>query len=291
MSTSPPPPPPPPASGPPPPPPAASVPTAATRGSSCWLWGCLLCVGLLVLMVGGCAATGAYYVNTLKKNFTGDAPVALPLNEASEDEQGAVEERLKAFTDKVEVGETATLELTAELVPLTRTPGVVSLHRGWNLVGSGGGGSIATVTDPLGGIFTSVFAWDAVGATFRSFNPQFPFLTTLQVVTAGAGLWMFVDDPEGTLWLQPPIQDAREVSLETGFNLVMWTGPETDVAQAVASIGGALRAMFIWDPLGQAFLSFNPALPSQLNTASTLRYGDGVWIQTSAPAMWSQPAP
>lgn len=64
----------------------------------------------------------------------------------------------------------------------------------------------------------------------------------------------------------------------------MWTGPETDVAQAAASIGDALRAMFVWDPLGQRLRSFNPSLPSSTNTASTLRYGDGVWGQTSAPA-------
>ena len=157
-------------------------------------------------------------------------------------------------------------------------------------MGFGGTGAIVTVTEPLGDVFASVFGWTRRRG-FRSYYPRLPFLSTLEQVELGRGLWIFVDDPAGALWTQPTIEGAREVKLESGFNLVMWSGPEMDAAEAVASIGGALLAIFVWDPLGQRFLAYNPSLPGPLNSASTLRYGDGVWVLTSGPATWNQPAP
>ena len=64
-----------------------------------------------------------------------------------------------------------------------------------------------------------------------------------------------------------------------------------DVASAIAELGGSLQALFIWNAAAQTFLTFNPVLPPALNTATTLRPGDGVWLLVSATTTWYQPAP
>ncbi|HJN92158.1 MAG TPA: hypothetical protein QGF05_05470 [Dehalococcoidia bacterium] len=82
------------------------------------------------------------------------------------------------------------------------------------------------------------------------------------------------------------------MELQAGFNLVMWTGPDgTPVADAIGGLGDALRALFTYDGTNQVFRSFRPALPAALNSATTLNFGDGVWIQVARDAAWDQPAP
>lgn len=47
---------------------------------------------------------------------------------------------------------------------------------------------------------------------------------------------------------------ARTVALQSGFNLVMWTGPDGAlVTEAVAGLGDALEALFTWDAAAQQF--------------------------------------
>ena len=105
-------------------------------------------------------------------------------------------------------------------MPFRREPGAVSLHRGWNLVGFGGAGAIEVVMEPLGDVYASLFVWEADEGDFLSYTPRLPFLSTLEEVEEGTGLWMFVDEPAGALWTQPAIEGAREVELVPGFNLV-----------------------------------------------------------------------
>ena len=79
--------------------------------------------------------------------------------------------------------------------------------------------------------------------------------------------------------------------LLSGFNLVMWTGPDTAVADAVAGLSDALVALYTYDTLAQRFRSFQTALPLALNSATVLKNGDGVWLQVSRAMNWNQPTP
>jgi hypothetical protein len=168
-----------------------------------------------------------------------------------------------------------------------------NLTPGWNLVGFGGTQSVTDATASIAGRFSSVFTWDSLAQSFRSFNASLPpALNSLQQFQTGDGVWLFITAPSGAQWVQPALTSARDAALRRGFNLVTWSGPSgASVEQAVAGLGSALDILFTWDPASQTFRSFNPTAPPFLNTAGTLRHGEGVWIQVNRAVTWSQPAP
>jgi hypothetical protein len=88
----------------------------------------------------------------------------------------------------------------------------------------------------------------------------------------------------------PPILDAQGVSLTEGFNFVGWSGPDlTPIVEAVAGLGDAVEAVFLWDSITQ-LLTFRTALPVALNTLTALPYAGAVWVLVSEDVEWSQPA-
>ena len=168
----------------------------------------------------------------------------------------------------------------------------VTLASGWNLVGWTGNTTVADATAPIAGQFGAIFGWDATGQAFQSFQPNVPpFLNTLTDLRSGDGLFIFVTDSDGAVWPQPAVTSGREVSLQPGFNLVMWTGPtSTPVGEAVSEVADAIDALFTWDAASQQFRTFAPDAPSFLNSLAVLNHGDGVWIQVDRAVTWNQPA-
>ena len=184
----------------------------------------------------------------------------------------------------------APLEPIAVSLDLAARERQVALAEGWSLVGWTGATPVREATASLGDALLGAFTWDATGQTFLSFNPVAPsFINTLTDLTLGDGVWINLS--EATIWPQPPFAEARDVTLEAGFNLVMWTGPDdTLVTDALASIASGLEGLFIWDASAQAYLVYRPTAPAFLNTATTLSFGDGVWLLMTQAATWSQPA-
>ena len=168
----------------------------------------------------------------------------------------------------------------------------VRLDAGWNLIGWTGATPVTEATASITGQFTSLFTWDAGAQAFRSFRPGLhPVFNSLQELSFGDGVWILVSDPNGADWTQPAFADERAVELQPGFNLALWTGPDgMAIADAVAGLGNALSVLFIWDAASQAFLSFNPRLPARLNSATTIGFGDGVWVRVTEAVTWEQAA-
>ncbi len=166
----------------------------------------------------------------------------------------------------------------------------VVLTPGWNLVGASVSDEITGATASIAGRFRNLFIWEPGSQEFGSFAPQLPAgLNTAQTFDPGDGVWIFVSDPAGAVWVQPAVVGGITINLMAGLNLVGWFGPDgTAVADAVASITG-LTAAHTYD--GTTFLSFAPDLPIALNTATTIDHGDGLWLQVTAPTTWDQPAP
>lgn len=52
-----------------------------------------------------------------------------------------------------------------------------------------------------------------------------------------------------------------------------------------------LEVPFTWDEQLQHFKRFSRDAPASVNTATGLRFGEGVWVQLSAAAVWNQPSP
>ena len=163
----------------------------------------------------------------------------------------------------------------------------VGLPPGWNLVGWTGLSSVATAN--VAGNFDALFTFDAAAQEFLRFSPAAPSsLNTLNELHSGDGIWI------NTLgrgnWTLPLTSGPRSVTLAPGFNLATWTGPDaTAVSDAVAELGDGLTAVFTWDAGSQNFQRFSPSLPSPLNTAKTVNFGDGLWIKVNRPLTWEQP--
>ena len=162
----------------------------------------------------------------------------------------------------------------------------VQLVTGWNLVAWTG--NAASVEDALGGALASVVSvntFDASSQSFQTFTTDGPtFLNTLSDIPSGAGVWLLAQ--ADATWEQPSIVTARDVPLVAGFNLVGWTGIDGAMAESVDGLGDALTTAFLWDAAAERFLTYGPAVPSFLNTAESLAYGDGLWVLIASPATW-----
>ena len=167
---------------------------------------------------------------------------------------------------------------------------VYPMEPGWHLVGWSGATTGQEAFDFITGRFAAGFTFDPNSKEFPQFRPTAPsLLNTLDQVGFGDGVWIRVE--EESTWLQPAPWWARDVQLASGFNLVLWTGPNgTAVADAFASLGSALNTAFTWNSASQAFLIYGPERPAFLNTASVLNYGDGIWIDVNHTVVWQQPA-
>jgi hypothetical protein len=87
------------------------------------------------------------------------------------------------------------------------------------------------------------------------------------------------------------VVSAQTVAIGRGFSLVAWSGPSgIPAADAAASLGGALRGLYVWSSAAQQFASFHPDLPSGLTEPVTLNNGDGVWLDLRESATWEIPA-
>ena len=167
----------------------------------------------------------------------------------------------------------------------------VALAPGFNLVGWTGDESIGAVeaTAAIPGA-TAIFGFNALTQQFRSYRPEgLAILNTLAEIAPGSAVWVQV--AEASTWTQPTPQVAQVLSLESGFNLVVWTGPSGEpVEVAVASLGSALTAAFRYEAATRGFSSYGPGRPAFLNTLAALNYGDGLYVQVSRAVTWEQPA-
>ena len=167
-----------------------------------------------------------------------------------------------------------------------------NLTPGWSLVGWLGNTPVEEASADILDSFDSIFTWDPSADEFLSYRPSAPaFLNTLDEISQGDAVFIFVTEPSGTFWPQPDFAAPRTVALADGFNLVLWTGPSgTPIEDAIESIIDQVNAVFAWDRVTQSFLTFRPGAPAFLNTATTIDFGEGVWVDMSAPATWEQPS-
>lgn len=173
-------------------------------------------------------------------------------------------------------------------------PVISPIGSGWSLlVNLGPAVDPATLLDPIDDWVTSAFTFDAASDSFRSYRSELPQFSSLQTIESGQAFWAFspADRLQGdvTFWQQPAGVRDLAVALLPGFNLVPWTGSDgVLVSEAVAGLP-VVRA-YRWDPVAQAFVTWNPALPLGLQIDFTLEYGEGLWIDLGGDAaqVWQQ---
>ena len=189
-----------------------------------------------------------------------------------------------------------TADVDFAIVPFTEREVALPVT-GWILLGWPGTQPIppADAFSGIGDDLSIALTWDAAGQRFRSYGPGLPaVLNTLQALRPNDGFWLYMDGTPGQArsLLVRVVDAARSVALSEGFNLVLWGGPdEMPVAEAVASLGDAVRSVQTWDVATQSFRTFRPTVPAAVNSARVLRHGDGVWIDVDRATTWEQPAP
>ena len=85
---------------------------------------------------------------------------------------------------------------------------------------------------------------------------------------------------------------VRLVRLQRGWNVVVWTGADTRVTNAFASLAGSSFRAYGWDSDKQEWEVFSTELPPRLNTLRTITHDQPLWILLeTADVDWTQPAP
>ena len=141
-----------------------------------------------------------------------------------------------------------------------------------------------------------MFVFDGAAQTFLQYRATSPVvLSNLKTLKPGHAVWLFINNPDGTVWQQSRGDLLPAIQLQAGANLVAWLGEaKVSVVDAVMSLGESVDKFFFWDPAKQGFLSFNPALPDSLaylNTAQTLAFGIGIWLLMEQEATWEFASP
>ncbi len=102
------------------------------------------------------------------------------------------------------------------------------------------------------------------------------------------GVWVFVENEDGVGWTRPAVAQERGVALQRGFNLVTWTAPARAIGDAIASLGGDIVAIFVWDALTQQFRVHRVDGPAFLNDLDEVLPGQAMWVDVRADALWEQ---
>ena len=174
------------------------------------------------------------------------------------------------------------------------------LRPGWNLTGwVHAATSIDVATSGLRGLSSGatgvaaadLFTWDAGMGGYRTHASLAPaLLNSLHTLEPGHGIWVFVSDPQGAVWEQPVSVENTTLELPAGYSLVAWNGANgIAVDEAIAAIAETVEAVFVWDADAAMYRTFRPGAPSAVNTVTSLRAGEGVWLKLSAPVQWRQP--
>jgi glucose/arabinose dehydrogenase len=148
----------------------------------------------------------------------------------------------------------------------------------WNLVAAGESGTVEEVVGSRPEI-ASIHRWNATSDQFENWVRGAPsFLNDLETVSQGDGLWVRVD--RATSWplgASAPVLGGEPFS---GWRLIGWTAEDASAATVAEQVGATRVTTF--DAGSQEFLTFDPRVPSVLNTLSTVQQGDGVWVLGSA---------
>ena len=81
-----------------------------------------------------------------------------------------------------------------------------------------------------------------------------------------------------------PTQGApsADITLEAGFNELVYGGETATVEDALSSIDGLYSAVFHWDNTTQTWSVYRPGQPAFLSDLDTMEFGQVYWIAVSA---------
>ena len=115
----------------------------------------------------------------------------------------------------------------------------------------------------------------------QSYDPSVPsFLNTLSSLSVKDGYWLKVSE-DVSLSVEGPVPSGASINVKSGWNLVGYPRLSGEaVANELTSLGNTVVQI---KDLGS---SYDPSVPSFLNTLSTMAPGSGYWLNVSQDGTW-----
>ena len=161
------------------------------------------------------------------------------------------------------------------------------LYPGWNLVGW------VEPDTPTAKLFEAipslrqVSSWDPEVQGYRRAHRN--RYAALPALTQGMGLWLHLGGNSHVEWSRAVSRSSVLLALETGTNLVGWTGIEsTHIADAVEPLGDALERAWIWDAQAQRYRLYVPNA-RRSGDLPKISSGSALRVEVGRPIRWWQP--
>ena len=160
---------------------------------------------------------------------------------------------------------------------------------GWRTVGVSRRTSVAGLFANLDAPLSEVVVHHAVGNDYDRFDPADPESADVAVRSLHAGQAVWARVLPDTRWLPAPPTEPQQVTLRLyrGTNLVSWQGPDRSIAVALGNVAHLSHA-YQYDPYTKTWRFWSPGGPDFLNTISTLRSGDAVYVAVRVGSTWTQ---
>ena len=155
----------------------------------------------------------------------------------------------------------------------------LSLKAGWNLVSfyvEASDMSVATVLSPISSSLLQIKNLTS------SYDPSIPsFLNTLSSLSVKDGYWLKVSE-DVSLDVDGTVPSGASISVKSGWNLVGYPRSSGESAAGeLTSLGSTIVQ------IKNLTSSYDPSIPSFLNTLSTMVPGSGYWLKVSADGTWT----
>jgi hypothetical protein len=155
----------------------------------------------------------------------------------------------------------------------------LSLKAGWNLVSFYVEASDMTAATVLAPISSSLLQ---IKNLTSSYDPSIPsFLNTLSSLSVKDGYWLKVSS-DVSLDVDGTVPSGASISVKSGWNLVGYPRSSGEGAgDELTSLGSTIVQ------IKNLTSSYDPSIPSFLNTLSTMVPGSGYWLKVSADGTWT----
>ncbi len=155
----------------------------------------------------------------------------------------------------------------------------LNLREGWNLVSfyvEADDMTPATVFAPIQDELLQI------KNLIQSYDPSLPpFLNTLSSLSVKDGYWLKVSE-DVSLDVEGAVPSGASINVKSGWNLVGYPRSSGEgVADELTSLGNTVVQI---KDLGS---SYDPSIPSFLNTLSTMAPGSGYWLNVDADGTWT----